>query len=254
MAKPATPGPCSDCGEQQRKLSRGRCPKCYTRWWKAQKKGGTFVRLEPASLLDRLQSKMSPQANGCIHWSGSINVHGYGWLSFHQATLLAHRTVYEALRGPIPDGFQIDHTCHNGDMSCPGGETCMHRRCVNPDHLEAVTPRQNQRRSHATVSGKHAAKTECVNGHAFTPENIYWRPDDGTRACRQCGRERRDRSKGGPPPESVREYCRNGHRMTEDNTYIYGRLAQCRACKREARTRRKAARREAEPGDEQLPR
>lgn len=34
-------------------------------------------------------------------------------------------------------------------------------------------------------------KTHCINGHEFTPENTYRRPDTGHRMCRACGRERK---------------------------------------------------------------
>ena len=29
-------------------------------------------------------------------------------------------------------------------------------------------------------------KTHCVNGHAFTDDNVYYDPKDGTRACNAC--------------------------------------------------------------------
>lgn len=42
----------------------------------------------------------------------------------------AHRLSYKFTRGPIPDGMQIDHICHN-------------RACVNPEHLRLATNKQN---------------------------------------------------------------------------------------------------------------
>ena len=57
--------------------------------------------------------------------------------------MLAHRYYYEKLRGPIPEGMQIDHLCR-----LPA--------CVNPDHLEVVTPTQNVRR------GRSAKLTEST--------------------------------------------------------------------------------------------
>jgi hypothetical protein len=49
----------------------------------------------------------------------------------------AHRSVYVHLRGPIPPGMTIDHLCRN-------------RSCVNPDHLEVVSLKENVRRSPRT--------------------------------------------------------------------------------------------------------
>ncbi len=50
------------------------------------------------------------------------------------------------IKGKIPNGYNIDHLCHNVDKTCMGGNLCKHRRCVNPEHLEAVTAKVNVRR------------------------------------------------------------------------------------------------------------
>lgn len=49
---------------------------------------------------------------------------------------------------PHPEaGLQLDHVCHSKDQACEGGSGCLHRRCVNPDHLELVTAAENRRRA-----------------------------------------------------------------------------------------------------------
>lgn len=62
---------------------------------------------------------------------------GYGKVRYKGKDLLAHRHYYEQTRGPIPTGLQLDHLCRNRD-------------CVNPDHMEPVTPLENTRRSRSS--------------------------------------------------------------------------------------------------------
>ena len=109
--------------------------------------------------------------DGCWLWTGHLNNKGYGKFSEDwRIKVYAHRWAYQRFVGPIPDGLQIDHLCRN-------------RACVNPAHLEAVTPRVNQRRSPLC----RAHKTHCVNGHPFDEVNTYVR-SDGSRQCRTCRR------------------------------------------------------------------
>lgn len=119
--------------------------------------------------------------SGCWLWMGPKNNNGYGSMSARvggiRKPVIAHRFVYQMLRGAIPQGLQLDHLCRV-------------RHCVNPDHLEAVTARENLMRS-PTLQAENAAKTHCVHGHEFTPENtrIRKRPGGG-RVCRTCFRDR----------------------------------------------------------------
>ena len=60
---------------------------------------------------------------------------------------LAHVVAYEFTVGPVPDGLDLDHMCHNADPTCPGGRACLHRRCCNPGHLLPSTRSENMTRA-----------------------------------------------------------------------------------------------------------
>ena len=94
----------------------------------------------------------------CWLWNGPVHKR-YG----KYGGTTAHRHVFRALGGEIPEGLELDHLC-------------MKPLCVNPEHLEPVTRAENVRR-------RRAAYTKCTNGHAYTPANTYIRPN-GARDCR----------------------------------------------------------------------
>lgn len=141
------------------------------------------LRRQPLAV--RLWSRAQPQANGCWHWTGALS-DGYGHIGHQSQVLGTHRVAYELAIGPIPTGFHVDHVCHNNDPECAGGAQCLHRRCINPAHLEAVTQRTNLLRG-KTLPAANARKVECSNGHELTPENTFVNRR-GHRYCRQCRR------------------------------------------------------------------
>ena len=138
--------------------------------------------------VDEFIQKIEPNAdsNGCLLWMGYIAPSGYG--QFYKRgsgrhgkarTGYAHRQSYELFVGLIPEGMTVDHLCRV-------------RACVNPMHLEVVTNRENVLRG-KTLPAANALKTHCPKGHLLAGDNLYVRPDSGTKAggrgCKTCRRE-----------------------------------------------------------------
>lgn len=76
-------------------------------------------------------------AGDCWLWTGGIRARGsngagkpYGGVRYQDEVWLVHRLAYTLANGPIPDGLQVDHICRT-------------TLCFRPDHLRAVTNREN---------------------------------------------------------------------------------------------------------------
>lgn len=128
--------------------------------------------------IDWLMCSVIPEPNsGCWLWIGKMT-HGYGKATIAMREVPAHRFSYELFRGPIPAGLVLDHLCR-----VP--------LCVNPDHLEPVTNRENVRRGISAELNRHQyiGITHCPDGHPYSGDNLYINPK-GARNCRTCMRRR----------------------------------------------------------------
>lgn len=116
--------------------------------------------------------------NDCWLYASVIDPAGYPRLRFQHKgkhyNVSVHRLTYEKFKGKIPEGLEIDHLCRV-------------RRCINPDHLEAVTHKENVRRTVAAGNNNNQKKTHCPQGHEYKGKNLEMRY--GFRYCRTCRRD-----------------------------------------------------------------
>lgn len=142
-------------------------------WQKVNKDG-------PLPREDTLAAGKGP----CWLWTAGCCPKGYGRVYRDGASRLAYRVIYELEIRRVPDGLELDHLCRN-------------RSCVNPGHLEAVSPRTNKLRG-VGAAAQAARRTHCVNGHPFAGHNLRVDPR-GYRICRACvyqsGRRRNERER-----------------------------------------------------------
>lgn len=156
---------------EKRAHARGWCIGHYQRWRTTGEPGGP-LRPHTRPAEERFWEKVQRGGpDDCWLWTGNItkkkDPHGRFYPGPGREGVLAHRYAYELLVGPIPEGMHIDHLCRT-------------RLCVNPRHLEPVTPKVNALRG-VGVTALNATKTRCDNGHPLGPD----------RRCGECDRARK---------------------------------------------------------------
>jgi hypothetical protein len=184
----------------------------------------------------RFMSKVQIQPDGCWRWTGGTFDNGYGMFTLAGKLRRAHRVAYVWTHGEVDEDLNLDHSCHSRSRDCPGGVTCLHRRCVNPDHLEPVTQKVN-------MAGTAYVRAEtCKRGHPWTEENtrMSWNKRDQAyqRVCRACARDwvnAKNREKNPNPWDRDSGLCRNGHPF--DGVDSKGARV-CSICRRAARRER----------------
>jgi hypothetical protein len=108
--------------------------------------------------IKRFEDRVAPVPEvGCWIYTGQMLPNGYGYFVIKKQHIYAHRFAWIVENGPIPDGLVIDHKC---SVRC----------CVNPDHLDAVTQKENSRR---TID-----KNEKAQGKMTMPDHIPTGPDE----------------------------------------------------------------------------
>jgi hypothetical protein len=132
-------------------------------------------------LPDSMRDAIVIDEFGCWVWQKHVSRDGYGMTSVRcscgegRRPERMHRVTYRLFVGDVEPGLVIDHLCRN-------------RACCNPDHLEAVTTRENVRRG-ISPPAVNARKTVCVRGHVL-PEG-----GEGRAQCHACAKILRDQWK-----------------------------------------------------------
>ena len=129
-----------------------------------------------AAPFSRFWSKVR-KTETCWLWTAGLDDvpgKGYGQFYLNGKKVKAHRLAYEMLVGAIPTGLFIDHLCRN-------------RSCVNPEHLEPVSNKENVLRGDTYSSGHNRTKTHCPKGHEYSEANTRFY-NSGYRKCRACHR------------------------------------------------------------------
>ena len=136
------------------------------------------VKIKTVGLPSRFLRKITESLSGCWEWLAYKTKEGYGQFGFNKKVVYAHRFAYETLISPIPPQLEIDHLCRNP-------------ACVNPDHLEIVTHRENDKRGIAGMinGARQKSKTHCPQGHSYDFFNTYI-TKNGYRICKMCNRIR----------------------------------------------------------------
>jgi hypothetical protein len=155
---------------------------------------------------DKFWSTVDRTGNSCWEWRGSLNNSGYGFVYFDGKSQAAHRVAYALTKGPIAEGFELDHRCRN-------------RACCNPDHLEPVTREENMRRV------RSASLSDGSFQHpAIDPSELY-----STAAGVSCASEKpalahgrgystTDSTKGSASDEYFYDPLEEGHRKHLEDT------------------------------------
>jgi hypothetical protein len=133
------------------------------------------------SFPHRVFSYVDPTGD-CWEWTGALDRNGYGVIGRGvrgMGNIPAHGAVWRLLVGPVDPGLQLDHLCRS-------------HSCVNPNHLEPVTPQENARRGYGPAA-QYSRRLTCKYGHpldGLTTCHVGRQAGQTWRYCKTCARER----------------------------------------------------------------
>lgn len=102
----------------------------------------------------------------CIESTTRNNRAGYGRIMINGKRSMAHRLAYELAHGPIPEGLIVRHKCDNPP-------------CINPDHLELGTDRDNMDDRILRMSGRRGVDMHTAKLTESGVRDVRRRVNDG---------------------------------------------------------------------------
>lgn len=123
---------------------------CGTHYWRWREHGNPESLYQPkhSTPEDSFAARTEWQGE-CLVWTGGDNGLGYGRMRVSGSLMYAHRYAWERVNGAIPDGLEIDHTCHNP-------------ACCNVEHLRLADRKNN-------MANRRGAQTNSSSG----VRNVY---------------------------------------------------------------------------------
>jgi hypothetical protein len=113
------------------------------------------------TIEERLWAKVD-KSGECWIWTGANRNGTYGVIRHNGRSEPTHRVTYELANGPIPEGMDIDHMCHVS-------------LCCRPEHLQAVTHKQNAENR----AGARKGSKSGVRGVMWSKASKKWHAQVG---------------------------------------------------------------------------
>ena len=109
--------------------------------------------------------KISKEKSGCWIWLGTKNEYGYGRINRGNKKLYAHRVAYNLANSVILQTKEIvRHICHNTS-------------CINPDHLEIGTQKDNiddKVKANRQHKGEKSPSSKLTENKVIELRKRYW--------------------------------------------------------------------------------